>query len=253
MVMGWIASLISRGELFNEKGRSLKVYHYIYSRRRDDDNIKLSRKGCSQDLQEMGMLAGYSISHPFRGEHAKDATPEECRSAMDQTKLSIHQHGVAIGYWSERPEDMPDDRYVYLQVIQDVRQWADFDQPIILRRKLMSHLQYDLGHAGYYGLRGQCVSAWGDRNHDSGWMPAQPEIALKHPTVTEDGEPVWELRCKPGSDAFKEIEEHNEGKRDMHENIHPWFSIEDVDREEWHINWYTWREAVGIAVRYLYS
>ena len=276
-IMGRVAYLIAHGGLYDDQGRSLKVFHYIYSRRENDDNLKAARKRCKEDVREHGLDAGYIIIHPYRGTHNPKATPAECRDAMDRESLSIHVHGVAIGYWS-LPSESGVDHYYHADKLIDVRDWIDPDRPIDLRIRLLSHLQYDLGHAGYYGEKGQCVTFFGPHheNMDS-FIPPQPQIALKHPSMEgPDGGPIWEQRRVPKEDAWEDLRgieaeliDGDQSVLDSRSYIEhmprggqigtgeyltsnaPWYALDEIEREEWHENWYVWRSSIALAIRVL--
>jgi len=264
--MGRIAYLIAHGGLYDANGRSLKVYSYIYSRRENDDDLVAARKQAREDLQSDGLDAGYLILHPYRGAHAKDATPKQCREAMDRGRLSIHFHGPALGYWTEQGlEGQP--YYGEYKCLIDIRDWVDSERPIDLRRRLMNILSYDLGHAGYYGDRGQCVTFFGPHVDYKSFIPPQPLIALKHPNATADGEPIWEKRRVPQENVWEdlraieaELEDGDEfprgGQHGIGERIDsqvPWYSLDEIEREEWHENWYEWRASIALAISVLIS
>lgn len=271
-VFAWVMYYIAKHGLYDDKGRSLKIYSFIYSRRENDENINGSRKACRETLQKQGMRAGYSILHPYRGSHAEKATPSECRDAMDRERLSVHYHGIAIGYWSSALAN--ETREFYRSTcLMDLRLWVDSQMPIILRNKIMKKAQYALGHAGYY-TGGQCVSSWGDRpskEKKEGYMPPRPDVFLKHPTMTFEGEPVWERRTgKADTKIWVELEkmtaeaeriDYSVHRDKSYENIlphngetrglYPWYHISEIDQEEWHDNWGYWRGAIKIAIESL--
>jgi len=270
--MAWIMELVRTGQLYDDRGRSLKIYHYIYSRREDDNDLVRSRAACRADLRRMGMLSGYTILHPWRGDHKKDATPAECRASMDRSHLSIHYHGIAIGHWSSRPHDMT--AYVHVDKIMDVSMLADTDMWITLRRMLLARLQYDIGHAGWYGERGQSITSWGAPHVDEALIPPRPETYLRHPTMEVDGEPVWERRTAPEPEDWDDLrgeiaramglrEELYDDKQYLQESmprsgscgesIQPWYALEEIEREEWHGNWLFWRRAISGAIAELMS
>jgi hypothetical protein len=267
-LMGWIATILSKGGLYDDRGRSLKVYHYIHSRKKDDSNLKAARRSCSVDLRRMGMVVGYSICHPYRGEHGRHEDPAKCRRAMDKSHLSIHHHGVALGYWSSRPEGS--NSYIRTDVLADIRSWADPESPITLRQRLLSKLQYDIGHAGWYGDRGQSISSWGDRSCTDGMIPDRPDIYLQHPVETaEDGEPVWYRRSKPTEEDWEDLRAEISDLCGMRadllddseylsdnlprggnsgQSLYPWWHMSEIPREEWHLNWLDWRKTCAAVV-----
>ena len=269
-LMSWIMDKLAKQKLYDEKGRSLKVYHYIYSRRENDNNLKQSRRSCSAYLRSCGMVSGYSILHPWRGSHGKKATPLECRSSMDRSHLSIHFHGIALGYWSERQEG---NEYYKSKVLLDIRSFADTDMAVVLRTRLLKELQYDIGHAGWFGEKGQSISSWGDRSTDEKLIPPRPDIYLAHPNLVGlDGEPVWCKRTKPPPETWEDLEceiqicTGNRGdlQRDIEHiqrsmphsgstgtSLFPWWHIDEIKREEWHLNWYPWRKLASEAVLHL--
>jgi len=258
-VMGWVAEILSKGGLYDEFGRSLKIYHYIYSRKQGDDNLRAGRKACRETLRAAGMLAGYTITHPYRGDHKEDAEPGQIRKAMGRSALSLHYHGITIGYWSEPQKDC----YYQSQVIADIRTWRYQDAQIVTRDRMMAKLLYDLNHAGWYGERGQCVSQWGSISGDR-LKPDEPGIWLKHPIDTLDGEPIWEKRHLEEGDwhelqniiqdwkflrAIGEdppIEDYlPEGKN---VGMYQFYPLSKIDTMPDHSTWAPWRETIAGVV-----
>jgi len=188
----------------------------------------------------------------------------------------MHGHGVGLGYWVE-PSEKGIPYWLKVTKIQDVRSWIDNEAPIDLRRRLLKILQYDLGHAGYYGERGQCVSYWGPHVDYKPMIPKQPLIALKHPTMVGlDGEDIWEKRRVPLEYVWEDLQaieanliDGDQSALDSRSYIDqmprggaigigerldsqaPWFSLDEIEREEWHENWYDWRSSIALALSVL--
>ena len=265
-VMGWVAEKLSRKELYDKEGRSLKIYHFIYSRRESDTNLISARKFCRETLKRAGMQAGYNITHPYRGNHQADALPGEIRGSLDRSKLSIHIHGIAIGYWSEPQEDC----YYHSDVIADIRTWQYEDAQIVTRDRIMAKLLYDLNHAGYYGDRGQCVSQWGAIGSDR-LKPDQPGVWLKHPTLEYEGEPIWEKRNPGSHESWMElhniIQDAMQDKYFGHQEViweevipnghvqvfNPWYPLRNIETKPDHTTWYDWRATMAKVVISLIS
>ena len=87
------------------KGRTLKVFTFIYSPRDDyapetEDDIVKERRRMYSRLKSAGALYGYATYHPYRGEHDPEASGPDIRAALDRSRQSGHWHGVALGYWT---------------------------------------------------------------------------------------------------------------------------------------------------------
>jgi hypothetical protein len=256
-ILGWIMWRVAKGELYDQQGRSLKVFKYVYSRCENDGNLRLARKSARKILKAQGLRTGYSIIHPYRGEHEQDDDPATCREKMDRSRLSIHIHGFAVGYWTS-PLPKGSKEYFHCESIADARSFRHTDMPIILRSKLLVDLQYALGHAGYYGEKGQCVSTWGERpqkDQKDYYKPDQPELWLKHPTITCDGEPVWERWQKPDNEIEAELQWSIKaghipvsGEITGGDGLMPWYALEQIERKEFHRNWFPWRETIALVI-----
>jgi len=211
------------------------------------------------------MLAGYTIVHPYRGPHNRDDKPGELRRKLDRANLSIHCHGIAVGYWSKPQKTC----YYKSQCMIDVRMWADEQMQIISRDRIMAKLLYDLNHAGWYGDRGQCVSQWGsitDHTDKDYYRPPEPGIWIAHPTMTHNDEPVWEKRKPPDHEIWeelrREISQPLMDERYGHKTIewrdeipdgtivgtYPWYSLSSLETMPDHTTWGFWRLTIQAVI-----
>lgn len=274
-LLGVGAKLLAHGRLYDFNGRSLKLYSYIYSRKENDDDVKKARSSCAKELKNLGMISGYNILHPFRGKHDPNASPKECREAMDRTRLSIHIHGYCWGYWNDGKN--PDGQYIHFEKVFDIRDFKVDVKAIGYVDKLIVDLQYPIGHSGWFGKRGQSITSWGLRlgTKEQEYKPPSPGVLLKHPTMVDDvdGQPYWEKRNTPSREVWDEFtaikksmlscdfdgrieasgvfEEAISGGKVYKNNLHPWYCLDEIDRQPDHSTWYSWRTAISGTIQYL--
>lgn len=160
-VLSWIQSYARLGAIYRPSdGKSLKVYSIIFSwDPKDRRSLKDQRRAMYECLKAHGIEAAICILHPYRGDHDMGSSPAEVRSRLERSSTSIHWHVIGLGYWST-PGSI--DGEIYKATTLRATDRLN-DQGIIrhLRNRLNRIVRYAIGHAGWYGQRGQAVTRMG--------------------------------------------------------------------------------------------
>lgn len=134
-------------------------------------------------LKKHGIEAGICVMHPYRGDHAVGAAPKEVRSILDRSQASLHWHVIGIGFWSEKSTEDQDHIYKSKRIV-DCSLWRTLGDIRGSRQRMLRLLRYALGHAGWYGARGQVVTRYGSIPVEERDRAPAPTLCIEVPGET---------------------------------------------------------------------
>jgi len=198
-VLSWIAAYARLGRIYRQSdGLSLKIYSIIFSWDPNDHRtMKEQRRDMYEALKQHGIEAAICVLHPYRGDHDVGASPSEVRAILDRSSPSIHWHVIGLGYWSI-PGSIRGEIYK-AKTIKAADKLNTQDSIRATRNRLQRIVRYAIGHAGWYGQRGQIVTRMGKIPVEDLDIPPDPVEMIEVPGETAEprvripGEvPNWE-------------------------------------------------------------